>query len=283
MIWIAAAALGVSPLVAMGVDVVFADENSITEEVFNQWLTNGNAATPREKFETQLSGRLSRLDRTCALTAGQRKKLELAGRGDIARFESELAPLHDELVGKTFDQNNFNEQYQKIMPFTERVRRGILDEGSLFQKVLANSLDSEQQEAFERAEAEQIEFQYRAKVKLFVATFDGVSPMADEQREALLKLLLSSTRPPKRWVRNYEWMYVLFQAAGTPRDKLGEILDKAQLRCFQMAVDQGGAFEPALKQEGMVPAGERSAPAESGRNKKAAETDEIPEIQIGGS
>jgi hypothetical protein len=276
IIGIAAAMLGLTPLTA--IEVGFAQQIQITEEQFNQWLTNGRA-TPQQQFETQLSGRLSRLDATCELTHHQRVKLELAARGDIARFQSELAPVHDELVGQSFDQNRFDAVFQKIAPFQERIRRGILDDGSLFQKVLANTLDGEQRLAYERAESEQIAFQYRAAVKLFVATLDATAPMLDKQREDLLALLLKTTQPPKRWVSRYQWIYVLYQVSKEPPE-VQTILDAAQLRCFKNAVKQGARYGPTLKQEGMLPADDTVRPAEPRRGNNAA-GNAIPQIQIG--
>lgn len=240
---------------------VAAQEFQLTEELLSQWITR-NGASPMKLLNVQLDNKLARLHDTCDLTSLQVKKLEIAGQGDIARFNNDYQRLCDKFVGKTYDQNKINEVYQQIQPLVQRVQNGILDDHSLFTKVLVGMLDAEQSDRFKRLEASRVYRQYRAKVMLFIVALDGIAPMLDEQRESLLTLLLNSTKPPKLTNANYDWYYALWQISTVPEEDVKTILDEAQLRCFRMAVRQGAAYAHMMKQVGMVPMDEALIPDE---------------------
>ncbi len=254
----------------------------MTEAQLDQWLTNG-AGPPLQLLESQLEAQLGRLEETCRLSRLQLEKLELAGRGDIARFEHDLAELSDRVLGKEYDQNEIGEVYETIQPYAARLRRGVLNEGSLFRKVFTTLLDDQQQTDYRRAEAERITFQYRAKVKLLVASLDQSAPMLDEQRRALLDLLLRTTRPPQRWSAEgqYDWYYILHQAAEAPRDEIASVLDGAQLRCFEAAVANAGGMKQMLVREGLVAMDEEAGNHPQVRRVAPQPAVDIPEVQIG--
>lgn len=273
----AALVLGAASL--FGCPLALAQDFKLTDAQFSQWLTNGRGA-PTQFLDSQLESQLEHLDEICKLTADQREKLELAGRGDIARFRNEEATLRHELVGKTYDQNRLDAVLQQIAPLSQRIQKGLLGEGSLFQKVMAKSLDDAQRLAVERAEMERINYHYQAKMKLFISVLDSTAPMLDEQRKALLELLIKSSRPPKRMARNnYDWYYVLYHASQAPRDEVGKILDPAQMKCFEAAVRQAARYRQMLEQEGLEP-DDNGGPGP--RNPDAAVPLAVPAIVIGG-
>jgi hypothetical protein len=269
---------------AMGAcDRAAAQEFEMTEAQFDQWLTGGRG-DPIKFMESQLGGQLARLDETCHLTDRQREKLELAGRGDIARFQKEVEKLEFELVGKKMPQQEIGEAYQQIQPLAMRMREGILGEGSLFNKVLYRTLDGPQQALMRRLEEERVNFQYLARLKLVIVSLDKSAPMLHEQRQALLKLLARTTRPPRRWRGDqYDWMYVMHQAGRVPRDELSRILDAAQMRAFEQAMARGAGFGQALERQGMVPRDDEASPAADSPRDRQNKLELIPEIQIGGS
>jgi hypothetical protein len=162
--------------------------------------------------------------------------------------------LSAKLVGKNYDQNEVNQIYAEIRPLAQRLEQGILGEGSLFQKVKFGVLDDEQRAAYRRVIGQRNAFHYRAKLKLFVVALDNLAPMRSEQRESLLKLLVDVTRPPNRWVGGqFDWWYVVLQASEAPSDKLAAVLDDAQLRCFQHAVQHAPQYREVLKSRGIQP------------------------------
>jgi hypothetical protein len=251
--WRAALQWAICVAFACCAETATAQQFQLTEAQFDAWISNGRGE-PVDLVESQLTAQLDRLDDACNLSDDQRQKLLLAGRGDIERFLADIAAVRAKLVGKAYGQQEINQVYGEIRPLAQRLEQGVLGSGSLFQKVKTSVLDDEQRAAYLHSVGQRNAFHYRAKLKLFVAALDQVAPMRNEQREQLLELLNGSTRPPNRQAGSQiDWFYVVVQASEAPADKLAEILDDAQLRCFQGAVQQAPQFREMLKSQNVVP------------------------------
>src|SRR3954470_10588008 len=131
---------------------------------FNNWLFQGTGQAPDKDSEITLM--VEAMDRCCHLSAEQKDKLRLAGSGDYARFDERVNDLRSECVGKTYDNNQIQELYQKFQPLTEQYQAGMLGPNSLFVKVVNQSLTPEQREEYEAAEAERRKARHAAKVRL---------------------------------------------------------------------------------------------------------------------
>jgi hypothetical protein len=217
---------------------------------FNGWLFQGAGQVPDEESEVTLM--VEAMDRSCHLNADQKAKLRLAGHGDYARFDQKVNDLRSECVGKTYDQNEMQELYQKFQPLTEQYQAGMLGSTSLFAKVVHQSLTPEQREEYEAAESERRKSRHAAKVRLFVAILEQSCPLKSTQRDALVELLLKETRPALR-SSEYDWYVVVVQAAKIPDGKLKPILDKAQMTYVKKITGQARGMEPTLRQMGVLP------------------------------
>jgi hypothetical protein len=241
-----AALLGVALLCSAAA----AQEFVLTEEQFNQWLTNNNQSAA-EQFESQVTMQISALDRVCKLSPDQRRKLELAGRGDAARFESQIAALRTELVNKSYNNNEINDVFQRIQPFQQKFQRGILGEDSMFKKIVAKTLSGEQQSRYDQEQRNRRTADYAARVDMYVAMVDRAAPMSDQQREALLKLFRKHTRPPKQFGQQPIY-YVMYQASKIPQTELKKLFDEAQLKIIEKAFRQGASYKNMLERQGFL-------------------------------
>lgn len=221
------------------------DENN-----FNAWLYQGTRQAPDEESEITLM--VEAIDRSCHLNDEQKEKLRLGGHGDFARFEQKVSDLRSECIGKSFDQNEIQELYQKFQPLTAQYQSGMLGPTSLFAKVVHQVLTPEQKEEFEAAEAERRKTRHAAKVRLFVAILERSCPLKSSQRDAMVDLLLKETRPALR-SSEYDWYVVIVQAAKIPDSKLKPILDPAQMKYIKKITGQARGMEPTLKQMGVLP------------------------------
>jgi predicted DNA-binding protein (MmcQ/YjbR family) len=218
---------------------------------FNQWVFNGaNGGGIDDDSDVVLY--VEAADRACHLSQEQKDKLNLAGSGDFARFKHDLDQLRTEMVGKSYNQNEINNLYQKIQPFNARYQAGLLGETSLFAKVLHNTLNPEQREEYEAAELERRQARHNAKVRLLVAMFEQNCPLTSKQRDSLVELLLTDTKPAKRQSQ-YDWYVVIVQVAKIPDNKLTPILDKSQLQVIKKLTQQGRGMEQHLKTIGVLP------------------------------
>lgn len=238
---------------------VCAQDFEMTEETFNAWLNNGSQS-PEADAKNQVEMELKEIERICGLAAPQRLKLELAAQGDVDRFETSIAHLRDEIVGKTFDQNEIGEVHQRVQPFAQRCQRGLLGVESLFHKCLISTLDEEQFAKYDEAQFKRRRAQYDAKVRLYVGLLERHLPMTHKQRTLLVNHFLANTFPPKRF-GSQDLYYVMGQVSKAPLDDLEGDFDEAQLKILQAAVDQGRGYDDYLKREGYEP-DDRPAPRE---------------------
>ena len=155
----------------------------LNEQTFNQWLFNASQGTFDPDSELTLT--LEAVDRVCGLSDPQKEKLRLAGRGDFARFEQQVDELRAKYVGKTYEQNEIGEIYQKIQPLgADLPGRACWASRRCSPKCLLRSLTPEQARKFDAIEAERRQARYAAKVRLFVAVMERSCPLTDKQRTA---------------------------------------------------------------------------------------------------
>lgn len=225
------------------------DSFELNEQTFNQWLFSASQGVFNP--DTELTLNMEAVDRICGLSEPQKKKLLLAGRGDYARFERQVDELKTKYVGKTYGQNEVGEIYQKIQPLGQVYQAGLLGNDSLFSKVLAKSLTSEQAAKLDHIEAERQRARYHAKVGLFVVLLERSCPLTAKQRTALINLIVAETKPPKRFGQ-YDYYAILYQANKVPDAKYEQIVDEAQMRALKKALQQGAGMEHFLRQQKII-------------------------------
>jgi hypothetical protein len=221
----------------------------LNEQTFNQWLFQASQGNFDPDSELALT--IEAVDRVCALTDPQKDKLQLAGRGDYARFDRQVDELRAEYVGKTFSQEQIGEVYQKIQPLGEQYQAGLLGDASLFSKVLEKNLTPEQSEKFDHIENERRKARYAAKVGLFVAGLQRSCALTDKQRTEIINLVITETKPPKRFGQ-YDWYVIMYQAGKVPDEKFQQIVDEAQLKPLKQTLQQGAGMEHWLKQQKII-------------------------------
>ena len=221
----------------------------LNEQQFNQWLY-GNSQ-PLD-VASELSAEIEGVDRVCSLSPEQKEKLKLAGRGDEVRFSERVDELREKLVGKSYEQDEINEIYQQIQPLAQEYRAGVLGKSSLFYKVLNRTLEPQQQEVFQRVQAERAAARHAARIRLYIAQLERGCPLTHEQRTALQDLLLKETRPASQ-ASEYDSYVLMFQASKIPEERFETFLDEAQLRMVKQQFQQGQGMEQFLKQQGLLP------------------------------
>jgi hypothetical protein len=224
----------------------------LEENQFNSWLYNNGRGNGKLDQDSEVTLNVDAVDRACHLNDAQKEKLRLAASGDYARFLQQVEQLHDELVGKSYDQNEIGKVYEKIQPLSARYQAGMLGDASLFAKVLHSTLTPEQTEEYAAADLERRQARHEAKCKLFVAVFEQSCPLTAKQRDALLQLLLKETRPAKRQ-SEYDWYVVAFQVSQISEKKLNTILDASQMKVLKTSTRQARGLEAHLKRTGVLP------------------------------
>jgi hypothetical protein len=172
-------------------------------------------ASLRARWEGRLSAEVERIDRTCRLSAAQKKKLELAGRGDIKRcFDA---------AGDT------RSDPEAASALSRRLEEDLFRSGTIFAKTLAATLDRDQLARYRTERRERRRLIHRARVEVAVAILDETAGCTDLQRERLATLLMERTRLSSTQ-SDEDVALILAQAAALPEAQLRPIFDDSQWR-----------------------------------------------------
>jgi len=224
----------------------------VPEETFDQWVFGGKTTSQvTKRLDSLLLLQVESVQRACELSDAQKKKLQLAGRGDMKRFFGSVEEMRQKFREVRRDQNRFNNIWQEIQPLQMRFNSGIYDDKSLFYKVLKRTLDSDQSEQYDEREQERRRFRYEAKVELAVAMMETGVPLRDVQRRKFVTLLLKETEPPTKFGQ-YDYYVVLYKAAKLPKEKLQPIFDDGQWRAVTQLLAHGRGMEATLRTNGFI-------------------------------
>jgi hypothetical protein len=226
----------------------------LPEEQFDQWVFEGrgDVAAQRTRLDSLLRLHLDDLDRICRLTESQKKKLQLAGRGDLTRFFDRVEVVRVKFRAVRKDQNKVGEIFQEIQPLQQSLQAGMFHDASLLYKTLQRTLTAEQLAGFGKVDQERRRVRYQAKVGLAVAMLENSMPLDDQQRQKLLQLIEQETQPPKKFGQ-YDYYVVLVQMSKIPENKLKPLLDEGQWRVLKQQLTQMRGMEQFLKQNGFLP------------------------------
>ncbi len=195
-------------------------QNQWTDENFDQWIfqQDRNPTGARNRLDSALVVHLEAIDRASQLTDAQRKKLQLAGRGDIKRFFDRYETVKQKFHLVKDDQQKMQQIWQDISPLQMSLQAGLFDGDSLFYKSLHNTLTSEQRTRYDAVERERREFSHRASIVQAVATWEQSIPLRDAQRRELITLLSDQTKPPRK-LGPYGYILIMFQLSQLPEEE----------------------------------------------------------------
>jgi hypothetical protein len=222
----------------------------------------GGAGVARNRLDSALALRIDDVDRICGVTEAQKKKLRLAGVGDIKRFFDRVEETKRRI--ESAKDNQFNNIWQEIQPLQGELNSGLFGDDSFFVKTVTRTLNDEQAARYDNILRQRNLVRYRATIGWCVVQLDRSVGMSDDQRNQLVKLLVKDTKPPRRFGQNDYW-FVLFQVSKLPESSIKSIVDDVQWRILERQLRQGRAMEQWLKMSGMIdddkPAGARPAVA----------------------
>lgn len=234
------------------------NRNQFKIEQFDQWVFDGQGVSAAK---THLSDRLKSetksMQSVCQLTDGQNAKLRLAGQGDIQAFMQKYSETRAKFEGNVDNQQAMQNIWQEIQPLQKKYHGNIFGEGSLFTKVLKQTLDQQQSLRWQQLQREQRLFQYEATFQYVISLFDQVAPLTQKNREQLLALIDQYTFPPKSIssVRHDHFLtsYIYSQLAEIPEDELRPLFRDAPWKILQNHRKRGKRMKRELKKQGMVP------------------------------
>ena len=118
----------------------------MTDDQFDQWVFGGprNSRAGSHKLDSLLTLQVDDVARMCTLSEAQKKKLLLAGRGDIKRFFDKVEEKRKKFAKVKNDQTKFNEIYQELVPLQAALNSGLFGDGSIYSKTIRRVLSEEE-------------------------------------------------------------------------------------------------------------------------------------------
>jgi hypothetical protein len=243
----------------------------ITERNVDSWVY-GRESRGRGWLEASLKQKIDEMGKVSEISDSQKRKLTLAGKGDIQRFEGRVDDLKAAYPPGALRPDKYSELYQKTRVLHMTLQQGLFGSSSLFQKTLVTVLGPEQLARYEQLEYERRTYRYRAKVEMCVAQLDAVLGLRDDQRRRLVQLVLDKTRPPRTYGQ-LDRFVVLAQMSRLPEEEVKSLLDPAQWPEMRRRLLTAKRMLPMLKQNGVI-LDEGEEPA------KEAEAGFVPKIEI---
>lgn len=236
-----------------GADLQQQQQFMVGDDYFDQVVygrPNGSADF-KTRMDTLLSLRVDEIHQACNITDVQRRRLMLAGQGDVKRFSDRVTEVRARFKQSQFDQQKFNEFWQEVQPIQMKMQSGLLGPDSFFHKSILQVLNPEQRVVYLRLDQQRKNFRYRARVELMIATIENSCPFTDEQREKLIEIILAETQPPRSFGQ-YDTYTVMYKMSKIDEAKLKTIFDETQWKAFSMHIGQGRGMEQFLRQNGML-------------------------------
>ena len=164
------------------------------QDIFTSYVFQGRTQTQfTNNIRAQADLEVQSIDRICDLDDRQVEKLRVAADADVVRFLRDCSNTRLHLVEMGIELNPRmgiqQEVWQLISPLAVRAQSGLLDDGSLFQKVVRHALRESQRTQYETVQAESQRRRLHAATRMNVADLENSMPLLEVQRKRLLQLL----------------------------------------------------------------------------------------------
>jgi hypothetical protein len=213
----------------------------IEEQQLMSWAFENqpSLAAARKRSAELLAGQLDFVGAIGTLTPSQRRRLELAGQGDITRFFQQAETLIRQQPTGDLPQEEYNKIWNALSPVRTRYARGLHAHGSLFEKTVHTALDEKQAQAYEALEEERARRNYRALAMAAVAELEIKLPLTIKQRTRLLELIMSRTKPPRARVDDYlQYRLVMYKMSQIPVEELKPIFPESEWKLLSATMQE---------------------------------------------
>ena len=234
-------------------------------------LQHGDAATTRRKLESQLTSRIAQIDRDCKLSDDQKKKLVVAGQGDVKRAFARLDELKEKFeatAANAVERRQFLHEVARFRPASTTL--DFFGDESLFAKVLKNTLSPEQLAVREKSIRDAAKARHQLAIHWAARSLEIWLKLSQEQRQQLEKLLIARTRAPRKF-GEYDYYGLMFQLSKLPEQELEPILNREQRKNIQQHFAQAQRLEKILKDGGFLPEEDVASAGGAQRNQPVSE------------
>ncbi len=210
------------------------------ESDFDRNVLQADEATAKRKCKSSLQVRLSFIELSGKLSPAERRKLELAGLGDVERFFAQYKCKKAGMKFGSLTQDEWQKMWQEVQPLQARFQAGIYADDSLLEKTVSLTLDEQQLKRYEEIRREHDKKLFDKYMLATLAIIERKSPMTRAQRTRFLTLVDKHAEPPKYYGQSTYPIYaVLFQISKVPEKELKAIFSDAEWQVINQYVQQG--------------------------------------------
>lgn len=182
------------------------------------------------------------------LTDSQKKKLNLAAHGDIAKLFDLVAELRPKMTSKPLRQDEYVVLMDQLQPFRTSREFGIIREDSLFRKTLRGILTDEQRVLWQSLQRERQKATIEAALQNTERS-DMSFKLRGETRTKFIELILDHGQLPQSVGPFGQWIVIL--EANVLRDRVRLLLDDDEWNQFEWQVGQAKRYVPTLDNYGL--------------------------------
>ena len=202
----------------MVIGPVVIEQGALTDEQFDNWVDqivsdlNGTDAPERGQLYLRLTLELEWIQASCGITEAQKKKLQIAGRGDIKRFFDEMQEIKRQYRENKADPFQITKMQNRLAIIQASSAEELFGESSFLSKMVRSTLSAGQAAAYEKAKEEAKTFARRAAVLQAVQYLDLAIGLTELQRQKLSELFLRDlkrTKQPERAELPLQFMMIL--------------------------------------------------------------------------
>ena len=218
------------------------------EHFQNEDLAASETAT-RRRFYLQLDSQVQVMERLYSLSSAQKKKLQLAGKGDIHQYFSRLSEIRAKVAAQPPPGQPFN---ALVKEHQDALRSGLFGDDSLFQKTLRTMLTEEQRTRYRSIKREQQRRILESVMEDWDRTADRFK-LWGEPRKKFIELLVPHLQVPVS-AGAYSHQ-IVFLEAWRLREQVQPLLTADEWKKFEWQVGRAQEMIPTLEARGLWTAG----------------------------
>ncbi len=216
----------------------------------------------RPGLERSLADQLNELEHDCQLTAEQKSKLELLGRGDINRYFR-----HIEVIKETFpllvENHGLNmADFRECTKMEAKSKRVLFSEDSLFIRGVSRILNPAQFAKYETACSQRVEARHRTDSQQAIRQMSRIVALSAKEQKELCDLAVNETRPDRQ-KRDFDPEYLLWQLSQLPKERLQTMVEAGRRSALQAYLSRIKEMGTTLGEAGYSLAQDKSSKANS--------------------
>jgi hypothetical protein len=205
----------------------------------------------RTQMENALTIEIDYLARECSLSEAQKKKLQLAGRGDIVQFLDRVADLRRKYAGVGMSLQQYQDVMNELQIASSASANFSTFQGtSLFQKTLRKSLNDEQRAQYQVVERNRKIRAIESALATWSRGSTGIT-LSEESRRKLMDTLVTHGHIPTS--QHPYGRYIVMLEIGRLEKLVKPLLTESEWESMRARINSARQLEPTLRRSGQWP------------------------------